>query len=127
MTETSTPSRARLITGWVLTGLPAFFLLFGCFTAWHASPQVVEGTGKLGYAPSALPIIGSLEGLCAVLYLIPRTAAFGALLLTAYCGGAVASHVRVNDPTWFGAVIFCTVAWAGLLLRRPTLASAILK
>ena len=115
------PSKAALWTGWVLSALPALFLLSGSVTAMMHSPQVVEGTAKLGYQASILPVLGAIEFCCAVLYLIPRTAVLGALLLTAYCGGAVASHARLGQAQWVVPVVFGAVVWAGLLLRRPGL------
>jgi len=120
------PSKTLLYLGWVLTVLPASLLLFGSFTAWHSSPEVVAGTAKIGYAPSFLHILAPIEFVCAALYLIPRTAVFGALLLTAYCGGAVASHLRVNDPMWPAPIVFAIILWAGLLMRRPLLRKLIL-
>ncbi len=76
------PSKAAFWTGWVLGALPALFLLIGSVTAMMHSPQVVEGTTKMGFQPSILPVLGTLEFCCAVLYLIPRTAVLGAVLLT---------------------------------------------
>ncbi|WP_263384773.1 DoxX family protein [Granulicella arctica] len=120
------PSRALNILGWVLSILPASFLLFGSVTAWHSSPEVIAGTAKLGYTADFLHILAPIEFVCAVLYLVPRTAVFGALLLTAYCGGAVASHLRISDPTWPAPIVFAIILWAGLLMRRPLLRKLIL-
>lgn len=115
------PSKGLYWTGWVLSALPALFLLSGGVTAWFASPQVIASTSKFGYAPSILPVLASLEIACSVLYLIPRTSVLGAILLTAYFGGAVASHARVSDPMWVVPVVFGMVVWTGLALRRPSL------
>jgi hypothetical protein len=117
--QTEFPSKARLWTGRVLSAVPALFLLSGGVTAWFATQQVIAGTAKLGYPASLLPLLGTIELICIVLYLIPRTAVFGALLLTAYFGGAVASHVRISDPTWIAPVVFGIMVWAGLILRKP--------
>jgi hypothetical protein len=119
-------SRSLFYAGWVLSILSASFLLVGSLTAFLASPQVVAGTGKLGYAPGFLHILSPIEFICAALYLIPRTAVLGALLLTAYFGGAVASHLRVSDPTWPAPIVFAIIMWTGLLMRRPTLRKFIL-
>ncbi|WP_446743729.1 DoxX family protein [Silvibacterium acidisoli] len=115
------PSKAALWTGRVLSALPALMLLSGGIFAWTASPQVVEGTEKMGYLSSLLPVLGTVELVCAVLYIIPQTAVLGALLLTAYFGGAVATHVRVQDPMWPVPIVFGIIIWLGLLLRRPHL------
>jgi hypothetical protein len=121
--QTASPSKARLWTGRVLSAIPALFLLSGGVTAWLRTQQVIDGTAQLGYPTSLLPVLGTIELICIVLYLIPRTAIFGALLLTAYFGGAVASHVRIADPRWIGPVIFGVLVWAGLILRKPRVGS----
>ncbi len=113
------PSKAALYTGWGLSGLLALFLGSGGINAWIASPQVVAGTAKLGYSPSILHALGTVELLCTVLFLIPRIAALGAILLTAYFGGAVASHARLGDPMWVVGVVFGLLVWVALLLRMP--------
>ena len=129
MTETvstnSSPSKAAFWTGWVLTAIPSMMLLSGAVFAWMRSPQVVEGTSAVGWNPSLLPVLGTLEFVCVLLFVIPRTAVFGALLLTAYFGGAVATHVRIGQSTWYGAVIMGIVVWAAMLLREPRLRSVL--
>ncbi len=122
----SQPSRAAFWTGWVLTALPSLFLLSGSIMAALRSPQVVEGTARAGFPASFLPILAAVEFGCIVLYLIPRTAVLGALLLTAYFGGAVASHARLGQAQWVVPVVFGVVVWSGLLLRRPGLRRCLL-
>jgi hypothetical protein len=73
-------------------------------------------TTKFGYPESMLTAVGLLEIACTIVYLIPRTAALGAVLLTAYLGGAVASHVRVSDP-FVIPIVLGVFVWAGLYLR----------
>ena len=124
--DDSQPSKTLFYTGWFLSAIPAVFLLVGSVTAWLASPQVVAGTAKLGYTAAFLHILSPIEFVCAVLYLIPRTAVLGALLLTAYLGGAVASHARIGDPTWPAPIVFGVIIWAGLLMRRPLLRKLVL-
>lgn len=72
----------------------------------------------LGIPLGLLPIIGVLEISLTVLYLIPRTAFLGAVLLTGYLGGALLTHLRIGDP-WFFPLIFGALAWAGLAMRQP--------
>ena len=115
------PSKAAFWAGWVLSALPSLFLLSGSVMAAMRLPQVVEGTAKAGFQASFLPVLAAVEFCCVVLYLIPRTAVLGALLLTAYFGGAVASHARLGQAQWVVPVVFGAVVWAGLLLRRPGL------
>ena len=79
---------------------------------------------QLGYAPNAAPVIGILELLCLAIYLVPSTAVLGAVLLTGYLGGAIASHVRVGNPL-FSHELFPTyiaaLLWGGLYLREARL------
>jgi hypothetical protein len=81
------------------------------------NPQVVQGwQEKQGYPLSTLIPIGIVEVICAVLYAVPRTSVLGALLLTAYLGGATATHVRISEP-FTSAIVVGVVVWAGLFLR----------
>jgi len=73
-------------------------------------------TGKFGYPQQTLVPIGILEVACVVLYAIPRTAVLGAILTTTYLGGAVATHVRVQDP-FIPPIMFGILVWVGLYLR----------
>ena len=65
--------------------------------------------------------MGTLEFWCALLFVIPRTAGLGALLMTAYFGGAVAAHVRLHQGQWIVPVVFGIIVWAAMLLREPRL------
>ena len=120
------PSRTMFWAGWVLTLIPGAFLLLGSFTALSRSDMVMKGMAPFGFQPGMLPVLGAVELLCSVLYLVPRTAVVGAILMTAYFGGAVITHARIGDPKWVVPVLFGMVAWAGLLLRRPGLRKAML-
>ena len=84
----------------------------------------VEGTTSLGYPADSVLWIGGIELVCLILYLVPRTAVLGAVLMTGYLGGAVATHVRVSSPLLTHTVFPVYVAlflWAGLYLREPRL------
>ena len=120
------PSRGMFWAGWVLTLVPGLFLLLGGFTALSGAARVVQGMAPFGYPPGIFPILGAVELLCSALYLVPRTATVGVILMTGYFGGAVATHVRIGDPKWVYPVLFGVIAWAGLLLRRPGLRRAML-
>ncbi|WP_159881034.1 DoxX family protein [Paenibacillus puerhi] len=118
--RTSTISRGRLWTARVLSWLVIAFMLFDGIFKLFPPPEVVEGTASLGFAEHHLALIGILGLLSAVLYAIPRTAFFGALLLTAYFGGVVASQIRIDAPLFthvLFAVYLAVIAWAGLWLR----------
>jgi len=75
---------------------------------------------KYGYPASAAKPVLIIEIICVLLYLIPQTAVLGAILLTGYLGGAVATHVHAGEPWWF-PVIFAVLVWLGLLLRDARL------
>jgi hypothetical protein len=105
--------------GRVVGTLPALFMLFdGAIHTMKIAP-VVEGFAKLGYPISVAAPLGIIEIVCTVLYLIPRTSVLGAVLLTGYLGGAIASNVRIQ-ASLFGYVLFpiyvALFLWGGLWL-----------
>lgn len=107
----------QLWTGRVLTALPVLMMTFsGAMKLSHAPGFVAMWTEKLGYPEKTLTAVGILELLCVAIYLVPRSAVLGAVLLSAYLGGAVASHVRVGDPVFIPIVLGIFV-WGGLWLR----------
>lgn len=80
----------------------------------------VDGTVQLGWQPHHLPILGLIQLGCLVLYLIPRTAPLGAVLWTGYFGGAVATHLRLDNPLFthiLSPIYFAAFLWVGLYLR----------
>ena len=112
-------------TGRVLSGLPALFLLVDAVMKLIKPAPVVNATVALGYPATVIVPLGVVLLVCTILYLIPRTAALGAILLTGYLGGAVATHVRVGDgvfPIVF-PIVFGALLWAGLYLRNAALRS----
>jgi hypothetical protein len=113
-------SKAMLWTGWAMSGLTVFFMLFDSISKLAMEHHVVEATTKIGYPIDVIRPLGIVLLVCTVLYAIPRTAIFGAILLTGYLGGAVASKVRIDDP-FFSSVLFGVyfgiLAWGGLYLR----------
>jgi hypothetical protein len=119
-----TSSRKRLWTGRILSGLSGLFLLFDGLIKVLMIAPVVEGSQKLGYPPETMLPIGVIMLIATILYLVPRTAFFGALLLTGHLGGAIATHVRVGDPLFSHTlfpVYLALLLWAGLTLRDPRL------
>ena len=103
-------------TGWILTILPAGMLVFSAAMKLMRVPVAVEGFAKMGYPDGVVVPIGVVELLCAVLLVIPRTAVLGAILVAAYLGGAVNTHVRMNEP-FITPIALGVMAWAGLYLR----------
>jgi DoxX-like protein len=119
MTETARSGRVR--AGWTVTALVIAFLTFDGATKVLEVTPVMEACARLGLGPQTVVGIGTLLLVCTALYAVPKTAVLGAILLTGYLGGAVATHVRG------GSGLFETVfpigcgglAWLGLLLREP--------
>jgi hypothetical protein len=104
------------VTGWVLSGLLALvFLPSACFKLVQP-PGFIEEWSKTYPAGSALPL-GVIELVVFVLYLVPKTRYLGGLLMLAYLGGAVATHVHADDGKFFVPVVIGVVAWLGLYLR----------
>ena len=91
-------------------------LLFSGIMKLVKRPAVVKGFAHLGYPESLALGIGILEIVCTLLYVIPRTAVLGAILVTGYLGGAIATHARLGEPV-FTQVILGVLVWAGLFLR----------
>lgn len=120
-TQTAPVSKKRLWAGRILSGLPMLFLLFDGAAKLFKPAPVVEGMAKLGYPLSLSVTIGIVLLVCVFTYAIPQTSVLGAILLTGYLGGAVATHVRVGDPL-FSHVLFPTyvaiLLWTGLFLRE---------
>lgn len=122
------PSRKKWVlwTGRALSALPVLLMVFSASMKLMHAPQVVEQwVGKFGYPESSLTGIGLLELACVLVYLIPRTAVLGAVLLAGYLGGAVATHVRIGDPSFVMPLILGILAWAGLYLRDERLRALI--
>ena len=115
------PTKTQRIIGWVLTILVGLFLLGASgIPKFIDFPGKADMMAKLQIPLDLLTTVGIIEVTVAVLYLIPRTAFLGAVLTTAYLGGAVWTHLRVGDP-WFFPIIIAVLMWLGLALRRPAI------
>jgi hypothetical protein len=121
-------SKGRLSTGRIMSALPALFLLVDGVGKLVKPAPVVQGTVQLGYPESVLLGLGIVLLSCTVLYVIPRTAILGAILLTGYLGGAIATHVRVGSPL-FSHILFpvyvAVLLWGGIYLRDERLRALI--
>jgi hypothetical protein len=124
-TQQAPASKVMYWVGWVLSILPSLFLLFGgvMTLVQPNSEEARAGREQLGYPDDVAVVLGILMISCTLIYLFPRTSILGAILLTGYLGGAVASHVRVHDPAFKIAfpIIFSVVLWLGIWLRSDRL------
>ena len=117
-------SKKILWTSYVMSALPALMLLFSASMKLVHPPQLDEGFTHLGLPVSFALRLGLLELACTLLYLFPRTAVLGAILLTGYLGGAIVIHLRIGEPG-YAQFIFGVLLWGGLYLRDPRLRSLI--
>jgi len=100
------------------------FLLFDCTIKLMKLAPAVEGTARLGYQVSLVPVIGLILLVCTALYVTPSTAILGGIFLTGYLGGAVASQLRIGEPLLSHVlfpIYFAVLLWGGLYLREPRL------
>jgi hypothetical protein len=116
------PGSTKLLwAGRIVSALPILLLLMSAGMKLSAAPEMVEKMTNLYlYRESSLASIGVLELVCTLIFLVPRTATFGAILLTGYLGGAVATHVRVGEP-FVVPVVLGVLVWLGVWLRDERL------
>jgi hypothetical protein len=109
--------------GRILSGLMVAFLIFDGVTKLLKVSQVLEAQTRLGYPANLAPVLGSIVLVCTVVYVIPPVSVLGAILLTGYLGGAVASQLRIGAPMFDTCfpIIFGILVWAGLYLRDDRL------
>jgi len=123
-TGDNVPSARRLWSGRILASIAVLFLIFDGVIKLAPIQPVVEGFAHLGYPIRLAPVIGVLELILIAIYLIPRASLLGAILLTGFLGGAIASQVRIGEPL-FSHVLFPTyiaaLLWGGLFLREGRL------
>lgn len=113
--------RGIVLAGRIISGFAALFLLADGVLRTVRFQPYVDGTVQFGYPQHLATPIGVVLVVCTLLYVVPRTAVLGAILLTGYLGGATASHVRVEDPFFLFAAVFGVLVWTGLYLREPRL------
>lgn len=116
-------SKSILWTGYALSALPALFLLFDGVMKLVKPEFVVKGTVELGFPESAIVPLGIVLIISTILYLLPQTKVLGAILLTGYLGGAVATHVHAGHPAFniLFPVVFGVLLWGGLYFRDARL------
>jgi hypothetical protein len=113
-------SDRRPWAGYIVSALPALFLLMDAVGKLIRPAPVIEGTVALGYQESVILPLGIVLLVCTLLYILPHTAVLGAILLTGYLGGAVATHVRIENPLFTHTlfpVYLGIMLWLGLYLR----------
>ncbi|WP_207425947.1 DoxX family protein [Pedobacter sp. SYSU D00535] len=119
-------TKGRLWTSRIMGGIVILFMLFDSIFKFFPNEEIVRGTMDLGYQSHHLPILGTLGLVSILLYAYRRTELIGAILLTGYFGGAVATHVRLDNPL-FSHVLFSVylgiLAWGALWLRNNKLRS----
>jgi DoxX-like family len=118
---TSTQPKAMTWTGWVITVLIVLMMTVSGTMKILNPPQLAEQfTGKFGYPGDVTLYLGIVEISCVVLYLIPPTAILGAILLTGYLGGAIATHVRIHDDfSIIPPAVIGVFVWLAVFLRDP--------
>ncbi|HEX5110850.1 MAG TPA: DoxX family protein [Vicinamibacterales bacterium] len=117
-------SNVRVWAGRGLSGVAVLFLLFDSVGKLLQLQPVIDGTIELGYPVSTVVGLGVTLLLCVIAYAVPRTSVLGAVLLTGYLGGAIATHVRVQNPLFTHVLFPVYVAlfiWCGLALRDARL------
>lgn len=113
--------KAAIWTARVISTLIVLFMLFdGIAKIVRFKPYVV-GTVQVGYPNHLVAILGIIELIPTILYAIPQTSVFGAILLAAYLGGATATHVRLEQPAFWVPMIFGVLSWLALYIREPRL------
>lgn len=120
----NTVSKSARWTSYMMSGLVILFMLLDSIMKFVKPPEVVEGTLALGYSAHHLPVIGALGLISTLLYVFPKTSVLGAILLTGYFGGAVATHIRLDNPLFthtLFTVYFGIFVWGGLWLRNTKL------
>jgi len=111
------PSKAAVWVGWIISVLIALLMLFSATMKFVQGEAVAKGFEHLGWPMHMAVGLGILEAGCAIIYLMPRVAGIGAILMTGYLGGAIATHLRIGEPPVM-EVILAMLVWLGLFLRN---------
>jgi hypothetical protein len=121
--ESAALSKGRVWTGRIISWFVALALTFDAVTKIMQESHTVQAAAQLGFPAGMISGIGACLAVCLVIYLIPRTAPIGAILLTGYLGGAVVTnvHAGLSVVMWLFPVAFGVLVWAGLVLRDPRL------
>ncbi len=123
-THAAPVSKSMVWTGRIVSALPVLMLLFSGAMKLVKPEPVVKGFTDLGWPESLALSLGIVELTCTVIYVIPQTSVLGAILLTGYLGGAIATHVRIEEQFVF-PIILGILVWGGLFLRDARLRALI--
>ncbi|MBY0113036.1 MAG: DoxX family protein [Phycisphaerales bacterium] len=118
--HTAAQPKWMTIVGWILSVAPCAMLGMSATMKFIRPPAMAEQFEKFGYPGGVWTPLGIVEATCTVLFLLPPTRVLGAILLTGYLGGAIATHVRVSDP-FLPPLILGVVLWLGLFFRDARL------
>jgi uncharacterized membrane protein YphA (DoxX/SURF4 family) len=118
-------TKTRNIIGWVLTVLLAVAFLGSASMKFNPNPETLRHLTDLGFTASGLKLVGVLEIFCFVMFVIPRTGVLGTLLLVAYMGGAIVTHIEHQQPA-MGPVIVSCLVWITAAIRFPELSQRLL-
>lgn len=118
------PGKGAMIAGWILSVLPCLMLLFSGVMKFMGGEELAKGFDHLGWPVKLAVTLGVIELVSTVLYLVPKTAVLGAILLTGYLGGAMATHLRIEEPVII-QFLLGVVLWLGLFLRDTRLRALI--
>ena len=116
---TPTLGRKAVLIGRIVSAIPVLLLAFSAFMKLAGGEEMEKSWVSFGYPASVLAPIGVTELLVAALYAFPRTAVLGAVLVTGYLGGAVATHLRLLQPVFPVPALLGALVWLGLYLRDP--------
>jgi hypothetical protein len=110
-----------VLVGRAISAVVVLFMLFDGVSKLIVEQHVVKAMAELGWPPEQTVALGLLVLGCTAVYMVPRTAVFGAILLTGFLGGATAAKVRIEEPSAFFSVLMGVLAWLGLFLRSERL------
>ncbi|MFN0140063.1 MAG: DoxX family protein [Pyrinomonadaceae bacterium] len=125
MAANNPPSRTVRWLSYVLSALPSLALLFSATAKLIKPAGIEQSLEPIGWKVGQLTGLGILEAAVVIVYLIPRTSVLGAILITGYLGGAIATHVRVGDHMIIPHIVLGVMVWLGLWLREPRLKSVL--
>jgi hypothetical protein len=122
--STTAPSKKAKIGGWIMAIVPVGMLLMSAAMKFSQNKQVLDGFEHLGWPAKLAVALGILELACTFIYLVPKTAVLGAILLTGYLGGAIATHVRIGEG-FVPPIVLGILLWGSLYLRDPRIRALI--
>lgn len=117
-------TKTKNIIGWILSGLIGLMLIASAIDKIIGSANAIKMSASFGISPNTYSILGIIEIISVILFLIPRTAILGLLLLTAYLGGAIATHLQHHQDILFPCA-FEAVLWIAAVIRFPELTQRI--